>query len=488
MASKIKPHIYLISSDTAIIEQFVHLGNEYQLSYDEDGRLLKRLKYNVDNHNIALIISDFDFFKHKINKYFHQRASIHLPVFIVLADTTQATALASDKYHVKYLPVYLPVDFEQLKSIITALLHNRQKIISSEEKKYYKHLYHKAPVIQFLIDPLSFRIVEANRAAARLFGRNDESELTGQPLEVLIPDQCMFIREKLIESSRLGECSFTCTFTIPGNGSMDFAVFVSKIAIRNRFLLFLNFSDITYSKNTERILTLKNIELQKTNSELDNFVYSTSHELRAPLMSVLGLINLFETETCQKAQKIHIDLMKESITKLDKIIHDIVDYARNARSEIAIIPIDFSNVLEKVRNSISYMTDLNKVDLRFKIDQPFPFHSDYRRVEIILKNLIANGIKFHSQLEESPFVEVEIVVGQTCASIKVHDNGKGITEDHMPKIFEMFFRGDEFSTGSGIGLYIVKEIIEKINGTITVESSLNKGTTINIELPNQYIE
>jgi len=471
-----------------MIEQFVQLGKEYQLSYDDDGRLLNRLKYNVDNHNIALIISEFDFFKQKINKEFHQRASLQLPVCMVLADKAQAAALASEKYHVKYLPVYLPVDLEQLKSIITALLHNRQKIISSEEKKYYKHLYHKAPVIQFLVDPLSFRIVEANRAAAKLFGRNDESELTGQPLEVLIPDKCMYIREKLIESSRLGENNFTCNFTIPGNGSMDFAVFVSKIAIRNRFLLFLNFSDITYSKNTERILTLKNIELQKTNSELDNFVYSTSHELRAPLMSVLGLINLFETEPCQKEQKIHIDLMKESITKLDKIIHDIVDYARNARSEISIKPIDFSNILEKVRNSISFMTDLNKVDLRFKIVQTFPFHSDYRRVEIILKNLIANGIKFHSPWAENPFVEVEIEVDQTCASIKVHDNGKGIPEDHMPKIFEMFFRGDEFSTGSGIGLYIVKEILEKINGTITVESTLNKGTTINISLPNQYLE
>ncbi|HSV87720.1 MAG TPA: PAS domain-containing sensor histidine kinase, partial [Bacteroidales bacterium] len=440
MDSKIKPHIYLISGDTDLIDQFCNLKEEYRISYDEDGRLLRRLKSRAEIHNVDLVISGFEFFTQKIIKEIKPKASLHFPIFLVLSDSSNGNALFAGKYGVKYLPVYLPVDFIQLKSIVAALLKNRENVISIEEKNYYKLLYNKAPVVQFLVDPLSFIIVEANRAAAQLFGRSREHELEGQSFEVLLPENCNLIRQKLIESGRFGESNFTCTLQIRGSGSLDFAVFITKVAIRNRFLLFMSFSDITYSKNAERILTLKNIELQKTNSELDSFVYSTSHELRAPLMSVLGLINLFETEANQAERGIYTAMMKESIKKLDNIIHDIVDYARNARSGLDIIPVDFNHVLGKIINKIGFMADQNKVELRFKVNQQFPFRSDIRRIEIIINNLACNGIKFFNTNAEKPFVEVLVEVDGEFALISVEDNGRGIPDDHLPKIFDMFFR------------------------------------------------
>jgi len=483
-----KPHIYFISEDFNLIEQFTRYRDEYRISFDDDGRHLKRIKHSGSKHNIDLVVVGFDLFTRKVKLEFSPKECLHLPVFVVISDKSQAETLCKEEQPVKFVPVFLPIDFVHVKSTVDALIQNREKAISFDEKGFYKHLYRKAPVVQFLVDPFTFRITEANRAAAHLFGKSNECEFAGQHLEILFPENSAFIREKLIESGRFGESNFTCNIQIPGNGSMDFAVFVSKIAIRNRFLLFMNFSDITYSKNAERILTLKNIELQKTNAELDNFVYSTSHELRAPLMSVLGLINLIEAESCQIEKGVYVGLMKESIKKLDKIIHDIVDYARNARSEISNMPIEFASVMENIGSNTNSMSALKKVELRSHINQSLPFHSDARRVEIVLRNLISNSIKFFNELAEYPYVEVMIEVERRFANIRVQDNGRGIPESHLPRIFEMFFRGDEQSAGSGIGLYIVKEIIEKLNGSIHVESTLGKGTIFNILLPNQFRE
>ncbi|HSV88903.1 MAG TPA: HAMP domain-containing sensor histidine kinase, partial [Bacteroidales bacterium] len=135
---------------------------------------------------------------------------------------------------------------------------------------------------------------------------------------------------------------------------------------------------------------------------------------------------------------------------------------------------------------ISFMADQNKVEVRFKVNQQFLFWSDIRRVEIIINNLVCNGIKFCDANAEKPFVEVLVEVDGEFALFSVEDNGRGIPDDHLPKIFDMFFRGDEHSSGSGIGLYIVKEITDKLNGSIKVDSSVGKGTIFKIILPNQF--
>jgi signal transduction histidine kinase len=481
-----KKHLYLVTSDMNLVGEMKALENEYLISFDTDGRLLKRPNGIGKRPDIDLVITEFDFFVKKINGYFAPGVSANTPYFVVLVTPEQIALCASADFNVKYFPVFLPANAEQLQAIVVILLQNREKVLALEEKERYKILFQKAPMVQMLLNPCDLVILDANRAAADLYSCDDLPSLIGKPLLELHPSQSELLQKKLKEALRLGENQFTFTFDSAFNGSVDLVLFAGKISMGRRELLFVNIQDISDTKKAERILTLKNLELQKTNSELDNFVYSTSHELRAPLMSVLGLINLLEEETDTKEQSLYVGLMKESIQKLDQIIHDIIDYSRNARFEVNISPVDFSFLLEKTLNNLHYLPGIDRIEIRQKINQDVPFHSDKRRVEMILNNLVSNSLKFFNPAVANPYVEVIVQTSARQVMIRVEDNGRGIPEDHVSRIFEMFFRGYEQSTGSGIGLYIVKEIIEKLDGNIQVESVEGKGAVFTVTLPNQY--
>jgi PAS domain S-box-containing protein len=253
-------------------------------------------------------------------------------------------------------------------------------------------------------------------------------------------------------------------------------------------------SDITDSKEAEKVLREKNRELHKTNEELDRFVYSTSHELRSPLMSVLGLLNLVEAEAKfpegengSNEQFMYLGMIRDTISRLDKIIHDIIDYSRNARLDVICENIDFKDFIDASVNNHRFIEGVEKVNFKIDIQNKHLFFSDKRRISIILNSLISNCLRFHNYQQENPFVEIKIKTSPVNALITIGDNGPGIAEKHIPKLYDMFYRGSEKSTGSGIGLYIVKEIVSKLRGTIQVHSALNKGTTFIIDLPN-YLE
>ena len=243
-------------------------------------------------------------------------------------------------------------------------------------------------------------------------------------------------------------------------------------------------SDITETKAVENTLRENNKQLQKTNEELDRFVYSTSHELRSPLMSILGLVNLLETEQKSNELEYYLNMIRDTIGRLDKIIHDIIDYSRNSRSDIVYENIDFERFVEESIQNHSYLENFDKVKFSVDVKNGVSFFSDKKRIQIILNNLISNCIRFHNFEQPESVVKVNVKTSPVNAVITICDNGSGIHEKHIPKVYEMFYRATEKSTGSGIGLYIVKEIVEKLKGKIKVKSEFRKGTTFIIELPN----
>jgi PAS domain S-box-containing protein len=243
-------------------------------------------------------------------------------------------------------------------------------------------------------------------------------------------------------------------------------------------------SDITETKAVENTLRENNKQLKKTNEELDRFVYSTSHELRSPLMSILGLINLMEVEQKNNDLEYYFNMIRDTISRLDKIIHDIIDYSRNSRSDIIYENIDFKKFIEDAIQNQSHLENFEKIKFSVDVKNGVSFLSDKKRVEIIFNNLISNCIRFHNYEQKDPVVTVSVKTSPVNAIITIYDNGTGIHEKHIPKVYEMFYRATEKSTGSGIGLYIVKEIIEKLRGKIKIKSEPNKGTTFIVELPN----
>jgi signal transduction histidine kinase len=236
----------------------------------------------------------------------------------------------------------------------------------------------------------------------------------------------------------------------------------------------------------QKALLRSNEELKKTNKELDGFVYSVSHDLRAPLSSMLGIVGLCEMGSPDAFMQKNITLLKSSIKKLDGFIIDILDYSRNSRLEIKRQEIHFNDLLTDISNNLKFMgaDDQRKVDIRVAVRNGVAFHSDQSRLSIIFNNLVSNSIRYQNPEVPDPFVEICVEVSETAADILVRDNGIGIDKENHEKVFNMFYRVSNKSIGSGLGLYIVKEAVEKLNGAIKLKSQPGKGTEFSIRLPN----
>ncbi len=247
----------------------------------------------------------------------------------------------------------------------------------------------------------------------------------------------------------------------------------------------LNFRDITERKEHEDAIEKSLSQLKKSNQELDKFVYSVSHDLRAPLLSMLGIVDITESSTSEEMTVQHMNMIRGSITRLDSFIAEILDYSRNARMELKRDPIDFRKILDETTSDLKHMREETKpVDVRIEVKEEDYFVSDKTRIEVILKNLISNSIRYANPNENSPYVNIRIKSDSQKADIEIEDNGIGINEEYHQKIFEMFYRVSENSTGSGLGLYIVKETVDRLYGTLSIQSKTGKGTTFNISIPN----
>lgn len=242
--------------------------------------------------------------------------------------------------------------------------------------------------------------------------------------------------------------------------------------------------DITAVKENEERLQKNNEELRKTNTELDHFVYSTSHNLRAPLTSVMGIVDILREANSEEEREKFIDLIRKSIYKLDETIQEINDYSKNSRIEVEKVPIDFTLLINNIAETLSFMENARNMKLNLRVSDRLNFYSDAGRLKIIFNNLLSNAIKYTNPAEEVPLVSVYVDNIESGVLIQVKDNGIGIREEHLEKIFDMFYRATNRSSGSGLGLYIVKEAVEKLGGNISVKSVPGEGTDFKIQLPN----
>lgn len=222
-------------------------------------------------------------------------------------------------------------------------------------------------------------------------------------------------------------------------------------------------------------------ELEKTNDELNRFIYSISHELRAPLVSTMGVVNVVKMEGLYDSCGEYWGLIETCANRLDYYIQKTLQYYKNNKNTSDITRIEFKKLIPELIDLYAY-TDR---DTHFHIDieQDTDFYGDAFRIEVILGNLISNAIKYQKQEETNKKVNIVIKVKSDVAQITISDNGMGILNEHLEKIFTQFFKV-KTNHGTGLGLFIVKEALNKINGKISVSSDLSEGTTFKIIIPN----
>lgn len=255
-------------------------------------------------------------------------------------------------------------------------------------------------------------------------------------------------------------------------------------------LLFVSFSFMYLKKQyhaAESALKKQYDTQKKLNEELDHFVYRTSHDLRAPMSSTLGLITLIRMAKSHEEVLRYVDLQEKSLLKMDGFIHDILDYSQNNRVEIMYEKIDFRDLYENCLETLQEENTPNIVQTQLIFDANKTYILDKPRLKIIFKSLISNAFRYYDAQKETSFLNIKIKEDSHFITLAFEDNGIGIPKECIPHIFNMFYRAHKSSVGSGIGLYIVKQSVEKLGGSIVCISQEHIGTTFVITFPKDYI-
>ncbi|UII20863.1 PAS domain S-box protein [Fulvivirga ligni] len=242
-------------------------------------------------------------------------------------------------------------------------------------------------------------------------------------------------------------------------------------------------TNINIIKNTQSALQQTNLSLKKLNKELDQFVYKVSHDLKGPLATISGLINVAERDVPHESSLKYFKLIHECISKLYVFIDELIDYSHNSHDIVQSRVIDFNRILIKTKDRLKFMEGLSSLNIRFEVEKYGKFNSDPDRLQVIFNNMIANAVKFRDPEKDEQCLTIQVSFSKTQVEIIFTDNGLGIPTSQTNKIFEMFYRGHTISNGAGLGLYITREIIDKLQGSIQVKSEIGKYTEFTIKLP-----
>jgi two-component system, sensor histidine kinase len=287
---------------------------------------------------------------------------------------------------------------------------------------------------------------------------------------------------------------FLLTYVLPkffkALGSQPFEHYPEVINVFLGASLLFGFSAITGRvisdvRRAERKLQNKNRELDQTNRELDRFVYSVSHDLSAPLKSILGLVNISRITNEPKDHVQYLAQIEASVRKLESFITEILDYSKNNRQQIVGEQIKLTELCNEILENLKFNEDFKTVKVDFTELAHPEIVQDKMRVKIILNNLLTNAVKFQKRVPgHEPVIKVSTRKKGEKVVIEIEDNGEGIRNEMQSRIFDMFFRGSESAKGSGLGLYIAREAASRINGNISFRSEYGKGSVFTVELKN----
>ncbi|HIA12874.1 MAG TPA: response regulator [Flavobacteriales bacterium] len=364
-----------------------------------------------------------------------------------------------------------------LKENLDNIVEKRTAKLKAKEKKY------KAVVKQSLeaicmLNPKTKRIIEGNSAFCKYLGYSAKAieKLSVYDITVSNKANVDFNIKQVLQtgSADVGERQWR-----KKNGDY-ITVLVSASTIRqgNDDIIVLTARDITSQKQIEK-------ELQMRNHELDTFVYKASHDLRSPLASTLGLINLGRKEIKDKDGLKYLDLIHKSMYKLDEILEDLTQLTIIRQGKTETKPIKVTPFIANIVQAFERDPKFAGIDIRIKSKLKRPLNSDPRLLKTILRNITENAIKYRKHNSKSSYIYISVGSNHKEDIIRIADNGMGIRKTHQKNIFNMFFRATETSKGTGLGLYIVKNAVEKLRGRIEVISKEKTGTTFNLYLPKQ---
>jgi signal transduction histidine kinase len=241
----------------------------------------------------------------------------------------------------------------------------------------------------------------------------------------------------------------------------------------------------SYEQLVEEMTLRKKIEeqLSSRNKELDTFVYKASHDLRGPLASLIGVTNIARLDLKEPISVKYMEMINESAQKLNFTLSNLLEVTKIKYTDAQIKQVNFQHLVTQTVEGFKARMEAEAILFKSSIVQTKDFFSDPYLLSILLHNLLDNATNYKTD-HTAAFISVDIVEKDNTMEITVTDNGQGIEKEVQTKVFDMFFRHNMQAKGSGLGLYIVKNCVEKLNGTLTLLSEPEIGTEVKILLPN----
>ncbi|MBS1506161.1 MAG: PAS domain-containing sensor histidine kinase [Bacteroidetes bacterium] len=374
---------------------------------------------------------------------------------------------------------FLYQDKNAVQVIVKDITAQKESLLAVKRSEtLFSQLFHVSPMAIVLLDSEG-NVTHVNPGFEKLFGYSYD-ELRGRELnQTIVPNGLESEGNDLNTLISSQQVIRIETKRQHKNGSMlSVIIYGLPVHLEDKTLgIFGVYVDITEQKKIEE-------ELKVRNTELDNFVYKVSHDLRAPLSSVLGLVNLANHPENDDNLKLYLNVIGQKVSQLDHFITDVLSHSKNLKLEIKIEPIDFESLINQTFIDLNYLKGAEQIN-RSVVIEGVTFYSDPWRIAEIFRNLVSNAIKYRNFKRSDSEISLRIEIKEDKASIVFSDNGIGIESSNMEKIFNMFYRASEQSDGSGLGLYIVKNAIDKLGGQVQVSSTLGEGTTFIINLPNR---
>jgi PAS domain S-box-containing protein len=227
----------------------------------------------------------------------------------------------------------------------------------------------------------------------------------------------------------------------------------------------------------------QHFELEKENEHLDHFIFKTTHDLLSPIHSAMGLLTLVESAKEEDRTR-YLQMARTNLVKLESLIDELNKFYRVDKMAVANEKIDFKYLLEGEIALLKNHPRAQKISFELDCKKGSEIFSDSLRLKTILGNILSNAVKYADVKKPHSFIHVETSCNDKELTVTISDNGIGIAQENISRIFDIFFRATSEASGTGLGLYIVKDTIERLNGKIEVQSKLGQGTQFKICLPN----
>lgn len=241
--------------------------------------------------------------------------------------------------------------------------------------------------------------------------------------------------------------------------------------------------DISDKVINEHKLSEKSHLLEKVANELDRFIYSASHDLRSPISSMRGLISLFRTNSGLTPDQF-LTMMEECMTKLETFVNRLVEFSKNSNEPVQIEPVYFGKLIHSILDELKGHPNRNRMNIEYSLDDNLCIHSDFNKLYTVLFHIIKNAFDYADTAKPRAILSIKSEVLKDTVVIEVMDNGIGIDKKCLPAIFQMFYRGTDLSKGSGLGLFLTREALTRLRGTIEIKSELGMGTFVILRIPN----